>query len=438
MTKKINLLMALMVAFCSMAIAQTQMVTFQVENPANTPVYVFGSWSGWGNYPGNPMTMIAPGKYSATLPIASNTTHEYLFVSGATPANEALNSAWTCTNGNSQYTNRVLVLGATDTAVCYTWATCNTCVVTPPPPPPTPINVTFQVMSPDSTPVSLIGSWNWSSFPGANMSLIAPNKYSVTIPLMPNSPYEFLYVNGVQTKEGLNPAWTCTNGNAQYTNRTLALGANDTTLCFTWATCTACPVTPPPTNINVKFAVQSPDSTPVYVFGSWNNWNNFPGELLTYNTTNGTHEKVLSMLATSSIEYLYVNGIQTKEVLNPAWPCTNGNGQYTNRIATLGTADTSFCSTWQTCNGCTPLSIVNKDLENISLLINTESVKIVTSNNEKFDAVEIYDIVGKRVALRNHVSGNENIPVTLNANSLYIIHVKKGNNVFKVKAIIKN
>jgi hypothetical protein len=89
MKRKIQTLIAILFVACSSAFAQTQMVTFQVENPASTPVYVFGSWSGWSNYPGNPMTMVAPGKYSVTLPVASNTTHEYLFVSGATPANEA-------------------------------------------------------------------------------------------------------------------------------------------------------------------------------------------------------------------------------------------------------------------------------------------------------------------------------------------------------------
>ena len=88
--------------------------------------------------------------------------------------------------------------------------------------------VTFQVESPDSTPVSLIGSWNWGNWPGASMTAVTATKYSVTMPLLPNSPYEFLFVNGATpTKEVLNPAWSCTNGNAQYTNITLNLGAND-------------------------------------------------------------------------------------------------------------------------------------------------------------------------------------------------------------------
>ena len=36
-----------------------------------------------------------------------------------------------------------------------------------------------------------------------------------------------------------------------------------------------------PTTINVTFQVQNPDATPVYLFGSWNNWGNWPGYLMT-------------------------------------------------------------------------------------------------------------------------------------------------------------
>ncbi|MFM2191339.1 MAG: hypothetical protein RLZZ118_296, partial [Bacteroidota bacterium] len=351
MKRKIQLLVAMLfVAFTSFA--QTQMVTFQVESPDSTPIYVFGSWSGWGNWPGTPMTLIAPNKYSVTIPIASNTTHQYLFVNGSTPVKEVLNPAWSCTNGNATYTNRVLALGNADTAVCYTWATCNTCTVTPPPPPPVPINVTFQVESPDSLPVSVQGSWNWSSFPGAGMTMVAPNKYAVTIQLMPNAPYEFLFINGpTPTKEVLNPTWACTNGNAQYTNRTLALGANDTSICFTWATCNTCTIAPPPTNANVTLQVENPDSTPVFIRGSFNNWN--PAIAMTMIAPN-KYQVTMPLAKNTTYEFKYLNGNDTTyETLNPAWTCTNGNNQYTNRVLALGLNDTTLCNMWSSCNACT-------------------------------------------------------------------------------------
>lgn len=442
MKRKIQLLITTMLLGCFSAFGQTQMVTFQVENPPSTPVYVFGSWSGWGNYPGTPMSMVAPGKYSVTLPVASNATHEYLFVSGATPANEALNPAWTCTNSNPQYTNRVLAVGIVDTAVCYTWATCNTCVITPPPPPPTPVNVTFQVESPDSLPVSLIGSWNWAIYPGANMTMVAPNKYSVTMQLMPNSPYEFLFVNGATpTNEALNPAWTCTNANAQYTNRVLNLGTSDTALCFTWNTCNPCTITPPPSNLNVTFRVESPDSTPVYVFGSWSNWSNWPGDTMAFNSALNVYERVLSIPGNGPIEYLFVNGVgPTKEVLDYTWPCTNNDSVYTNRKSVLGGMDTTLCFKWEECTPCgaTPTSLIELNKESVELNLGNGFVKINSNQISKFDQLEIFDVVGKLIySQKDQLLANTKIPVNLNANTIYLFRVKSSNSYFKFKGMIK-
>jgi hypothetical protein len=355
MNKKFLIVLAVLFASFVTAFAQTKMVTFQVQSPDSTPVYVFGSWN-WSGWPGTPMTSLGGGKYTATLPLAQNMTHEYLFVNGATPVKEVLNSTWSCTNGSPQFTNRVLALGAADTGVCYTFATCNTCTVTPPPPPPTNVNVTFQVQSPDSTPVYVFGSWNWGGFPGTPMTSLGGGKYTATLPLLSGMNHEYLFVNGATpVKEVLTPTWPCTNGNTQFTNRVLALGTKDTGVCYTFATCNTCTVTPPPpppTNVNVTFQVQSPDSTPVYVFGSWN-WGGFPGTPM-ISLGGGKYKATVSLLGGMTHEYLFVNGATPKkETMNPTSSCTNGNLQFTNRVLALGNADTSICYTWQTCTTCT-------------------------------------------------------------------------------------
>ena len=104
-------------------------VTFQVQNPPSTPVYVFGSWSNWGNYPGTEMTSAGGGFYTVTLPLAASSSHEFLFVSGSTPANEVLDPSWACTNHNAQYTNRAVTLDRTDVTICYNWNSCNSCII---------------------------------------------------------------------------------------------------------------------------------------------------------------------------------------------------------------------------------------------------------------------------------------------------------------------
>jgi hypothetical protein len=535
------------------AFAQTQLVTFQVENPNYTAVYVAGSWNNWSNWPGTAMTLVAPGKYSATIAMNSSATYEFLFVndSSGTAQKEILDPTWPCTNANTQYTNRIFTLGTADTGLCYTFATCTTCTVTPPPPPPAPVNVTFQVEMPDSTPVHMIGSWDWSAFPGIQLTQVAPNKYTATKALMPNQTYEFkflngvgntfevldptwpctngntvytnrviavagvdtgicntfsscttctvapppvdanvtfavqntdstpvyvfgswsgwgnwpgnamtlntttgnweatiplpknvtyeyLFVNGTSTKEVMDPTWPCTNGNSQFTNRVLALGSNDSTICQQWESCNACTVAPPPTYVNVKFAVQSTDSTPVYVFGNWNNWSNFPGAQMTYNASTSSYEATVSILENSAIEYLYVNGVGTKEVLSANAPCTNGNTQFTNRIANIGSADTTMCNRWATCTNCFTTAINNLTAKDLNITLATNFIKVNTANNIVLSGVEIFDLVGKKIYSSNgKVNSNTELAVSLLSNTVYIVKVTDGTSNIAVKAIIK-
>jgi hypothetical protein len=380
------------------------------------------------------MTMIAPGKYSATIQLVPNAPYEYKFNNGVAPTFEVLNSSFPCTNGNAQYTNRTLALAGADTTICSTWSSCNSCGTLP----PALVNVTLQVSSPDSTPVHVQGSWNWGIFPGAPMTMIAPGKYSATIQLVPNAPYEYKFNNGVApTFETLNPSFPCTNGNAQYTNRTLALAGADTTICSTWSSCANCNVVPP-ANISVKFAVESPDSLPVYVFGNWSNWSNFPGDAMTLNPATGAYEKTLSLLAGSSIEYLFVSGVQNKEQMNPADPCTNGNPQYTNRVKALGTAATTLCNIWESCAPC-GVGTNDPAANNMEVQVSTEFIKVIAANNiQKIDAVYVYDLLGKRIfAKTGNVPSNTKIPVQLFTNNLYIVQVISGNNSFKIKTCVQ-
>ncbi len=435
MKNKFLLLIAVILMSATTSFAQ-QMVTFQVESPDSTPVYVFGSWSSWSNFPGDAMTLIAPNKYSVTLSIASSTTHEFLFVNGT--ATESMDPTAACTNMNTQYTNRVINVGTADTAVCYTWETCTSCTVTPPPPPPAQINVTFQVESPDSLPVSLIGSWNWANFPGPNMTSVGPNQYAVTLQLDPSTAYEFLYVNGATSPiaESMDPTTACTNMNTQYTNRTLSLGANDTTICFEWENCTACTVAPPPTPLNVTFQVQSPDSLPVHVFGNWSNWSNFPGDVMT-SIGNNTYEVTLQINPSATIEYQFVGGVQDNEVLDPTLACTNMNTQFPNRATTIGTNDTTFCYTWETCDACIPLSLNEISKDELSIMVSSSYIRLNATELNEVDGLEIFDVVGRTVfASQGKVKTNQNIDVDLLSNKLYLIRVRNGNAYQTIKSTI--
>lgn len=101
--------------------------TFNVQNPVGSPVYLFGDWNGWGNWPGLLMNSIGNDTYQATVTLAAGSTIEYLFVTGATPVKEGVLPSMPCTNGNAQFTNRVSVLGSRDSTLCAVWANCQQC-----------------------------------------------------------------------------------------------------------------------------------------------------------------------------------------------------------------------------------------------------------------------------------------------------------------------
>jgi hypothetical protein len=306
-----------------------------------------------------------------------------------------------------------------------------------------PVNVKFQVENPDSTPVYVFGSWSgWSNWPGDAMTdANGDGIYDVTLSLPPSATHEYLYVNGSApyAKEALNPAWPCTNGNAAYTNRVLNLGTTSVVLCNKWALCDSCgTVSIPP--INVNFKLENPDSTPVYVFGSWSGWSNWPGTPMVYNSATSQYEATISITGASAIEYLFVNGVgPTKEVLNPAWTCTNFDPVYTNRKTTLGIADTSLCAKWETCSPCgSPLNIQGINEESISLSFTNNSVKINSNNISQFDQLEIYDLLGRRIYnLHEGLIANKIIPVQLQNTTTYIFRIRTGNTYYKVKGIIR-
>ena len=418
--------LAVSLLICANSFAQNKLVTFQVSNPDSTPVFVFGSWTNFGNWPGTPMTSLGGGVFSATLSLPASSTYEYLFVNGAVaPVKELLNPALPCTNGNLQYTNRVLVLGNNDTALCSVWATCSTCSVVT-----SNVQVTFQVENPASTPVYLFGSWtNFGNFPGTPMVSVGNNTYSTTIPLSAATNYEYLFVSGTTpVKETLNPAWLCTNGNGQYTNRTLLTSSNNQVVCRKWELCDSCNGVVVG-NVNVRFELENPDSTPVYVFGNWNNWSNYPGFPMTQIVGTNSYETTLNMPGSVSIEYLFVNGVgPTKEALNPLASCTNGNTQYTNRVSALGSNDLTLCGVWNTCNTCLFTGVKQQIKDKVQVNFTSEGLKISSTEIKQIDQLMVCDIMG-RIIYQSNLKNEMNtlIPMNLISSSIYFIKLSSNN-----------
>jgi hypothetical protein len=182
--------------------------------------------------------------------------------------------------------------------------------------------------------------------------------------------------------------------------------------------------TVPQPTVNVKFGVNGSDSLPVYLFGNWNNWSNFPGTPMAINLASGIYEATVPLTAGSSIEYLYVNGIGTKETLNPTWTCTNGNGQYTNRTLTVANADMDVCNLWKSCNPCNPLSVAVAGEKSITIRSSGASLMLSGLQDATIDAVRILDLTGRTVYAGYLVPIDLPLPVQLMQGTAYYVHTK--------------
>ena len=178
----------------------TKNVTFNVDmnqvTQAFTTPEVNGLWNNWcGNC--NPLTDAnGDGIWTTTLPLPVGTTQEYKFSADAWTIQEQNNPAAPCTNGNATYTNRVLVIPATDTVLSVVcWSQCTACDV----------DVTLKVnmawekannaISADGIHVAGdFQGWN----PGATEMLDADNDgiYQVTVSLPANSSIQYKFING--------------------------------------------------------------------------------------------------------------------------------------------------------------------------------------------------------------------------------------------------
>jgi hypothetical protein len=178
----------------------TKNVTFNVDMNQVTQSFttpeVNGLWNNWcGNC--NPLTDAnGDGIWTTTLPLPVGTTQEYKFSADAWTIQEQNNPAAPCTNGNATYTNRVLVIPATDTVlnvVC--WSQCTACDVDV----TLKVNMAWEVannaISADGIHVAGdFQGWN----PGATEMLDANNDgiYEVSITVPANSSIQYKFING--------------------------------------------------------------------------------------------------------------------------------------------------------------------------------------------------------------------------------------------------
>lgn len=233
-------------AMLGTAFAQTQ-VTFQVDmnqySGSFTTPEVNGTFNGWC---GNCAAMSdADGDniWEVAIGLNAGDTVEYKYSHDNWTGQEQNDPTASCTNGNTTYTNRVLVVPSTATTlppVC--WGSCDPCSGTG----PTTANIVFRVdmslYTGSFTTPEVNGTFNgWCGNCAAMSDADGDNIWEkeITLPIGDTVEYKFSHDNWAG-QEMNDPTAPCTNGNATYTNRVLVITANDTLDAVCWGSCTAC------------------------------------------------------------------------------------------------------------------------------------------------------------------------------------------------------
>jgi len=266
----------LAMAMMGSAFAQTQ-ATFQVDmnqySGSFTTPEVNGTFNSWC---GNCAAMTdADGDniWEVTIGLTAGDTVEYKFSHDNWTGQEQNDPTASCTNGNTTYTNRVLVVPATATTlspVC--WGSCDPCAGTG----PTTANIVFRVdmslYTGSFTTPEVNGTFNgWCGNCAAMSDADGDNIWEkeITLPIGDTVEYKFSHDNWTG-QEMNDPTAPCTNGNTTYTNRVLVITANDTLDAVCWGSCTECSgigmdeemanvmtIAPNPANDNVTIALNA-------------------------------------------------------------------------------------------------------------------------------------------------------------------------------------
>jgi hypothetical protein len=258
-------------------VPDSSFVTFQLDmnqvTAAFTTPEVNGEFNGWCGNCNSMSDANSDNIWDITINLPVGETYEFKYSADTWTIQETNDPAGACTNGNTQFTNRVLVVPATDTvmpAVC--WGSCLACTTAP-----ALANVTFRVdmslVAEAFTTPEVNGEFNgWCGNCNAMTDVNADNIWEATISLPIGDTLEYKFSADVWTIQETNdPAGTCTNGNTQFTNRVLVVPTTDVILDeVCWGSCFACDTTNSinELDLNNRLSVYpNPTSNVLYVNG---------------------------------------------------------------------------------------------------------------------------------------------------------------------------
>jgi len=206
------------------------------------------------------------------------------------------------------------------------------------------VDMSFQTVHPSG--VHLAGSfqgWNPGGTPLAN---IGNGIWELTLPLSPNSYYEYKFINGNAWGQDEGVPGDCSANNNRFLN-TGGVNLLIPTVCF--AGCQPCFPPQYEITLNVDMGNEAIDQTGVHIAGSFQGWN--PGATPMTDIGNGIWSYTLSLAAGSYFEYKFINGNTWGQDESVPGNC-NMNG---NRFHTSGGANENLGTVcFGSCAPCPP------------------------------------------------------------------------------------
>lgn len=356
----------------------TSNVTFSVDMNQYTGstangVFVNGNWGAQWCGACNPMSDAdGDGVWEATLPIP-NGAIEYKFTVDGWNDQEQFAGGEPCTVTNGGFTNRAYTVAQDATISTVCWNSCSACGGMS----ADSVDVTFQVngalvtTSPDG--IFLAGGALFG-VPGDNpMTDNGSDVWTITKRVEKGAVFNYTFTNGNC------PNWGCKENiaglpcaDAGSFNDRKSLGIfSDTTILACFGACESdgsCPI--PATPINVTFKVdmngETVDPTGVFLGGDFESWSG--GQALADDNGDGVWEMTTTLNSGQFIQWKFINGAgwaSSESFDSTHSACTQDFGGFINRVATLGSSDTTLPTFFY--NSC-DLSTVNTK----SVFTNTE------------------------------------------------------------------
>ncbi len=201
------------------------------------------------------------------------------------------------------------------------------------------VNVTFRVNASGATispaGVKLAGSFNNFSLTATPMTLVGNNVYQATVPLTIGELVTYKFVNG-NTFETIPPGCAINNGTGNF-NRFLSVPNTTTTLpavCFN-ACNDACAAPAPtiPVTFRVNMSGQTIAAGGIKLAGSFNGFSTSANAMTPVG--NNVYETTVSIPASSTIQYKFVNGTSFELIAEECG--INDGGGNINRLLQVGT-----------------------------------------------------------------------------------------------------